>query len=759
VAAPLPVPVRMETAVVGGATLPLSAGALTLPAGTRDLDVRYAGLAFGRPEAVRYRVRLDGYDAAWRAPTHSTTATYTNLPPGRYTLRVEASLGGAWSAPATLDITRPPRFWETGLFVLLAVALMGLAGVALFRQRVRHLTKRQAVLENTVEARTVQLRANEVRLAEQAAALRRADAVKTRFLANLTHEFRTPLTLTFGPLDDLLADRYATVDEARPVLRRARRQGERLLRLINQLLDLARMDAEGIRLRPEHGDLAAFLRHRVALFGSRLEERGLAVHLDLPEAPILHAFDPRLLETAVLNLLANAVKFTEPGGTITVGARTDALGTATVWIRDTGVGIAPEHLPHVFDRFYQADGSNTRQHEGSGIGLALVQEVAALHGGTVSAESELGVGTTFTLRLPRLTGVAQPDAGGAAPPLQVSESTPPPGAETRALAPEDRAGHEATTGANGTAQAPREAVPGADAPESERPVVLVVEDSPDLRAYLRSHLDATYDVIEATDGAEGVRLALEHVPDLVLSDVMMPLLDGFAVLATLKTDPRTSHVPIVLLTARADAESRQLGLGEGADDYLAKPFDMGEVLARIANLIAQRRQLRALWDPRRSAPDVAGDGTEQPADVAEPNGPGAETVTSTVTSTVTPTVVARETAFLARVEAIVAARMTEVAFGADALAVALHMSARQLRRKLQSVCGTSPAAFIQQVRLRAAVALVEQGELTMGEVAAAVGFASASTFRKAFGRVYGCTPTAYVNARLQEQDGKAEPSA
>ncbi|MEM8599993.1 MAG: two-component regulator propeller domain-containing protein, partial [Bacteroidota bacterium] len=152
VAAPKPVPVRMETAVVGGATLPLSAGALTLPAGTRDLDVRYAGLAFGRPEAVRYRVRLDGYDAAWRAPTHSTTATYTNLPPGRYTLRVEASLGGAWSAPATLDITRPPRFWETGLFVLLAVALVGLAGVALFRQRVRHLTKRQAVLENTVEA-------------------------------------------------------------------------------------------------------------------------------------------------------------------------------------------------------------------------------------------------------------------------------------------------------------------------------------------------------------------------------------------------------------------------------------------------------------------------------------------------------------------------------------------------------------------------------------------------------------------------------
>ncbi|MEM6784041.1 MAG: ATP-binding protein [Bacteroidota bacterium] len=707
VAAPEPAPVVIEQVAAGGERLALTDEPLSLAGGTRDLDVTYTSLAFTRPETVRYRVRLDGFDDTWRAPTASQTATYTNLPPGRYTLQVEASLGGAWSKPATLDVVRLPRFWETGTFAASAALLLLIGVVVGVRQRVRRLTERQAVLERTVEARTVEVRANEARLAEQAStlrkqadALRAADAVKTRFLANLTHEFRTPLTLAVGPLDDLLEDRYASVDEARPVLRRARRNGRRLLRLLNQLLDLARMDADAVTLRRRYGDLAAFVRERVSIFGSALDEHDL--HLVLPTEPVRHAFDPKLLETAVVNLLGNAVKFTPEGGTITVTLHRDAFDTATLAVQDTGPGIPLEHLPHLFDRFYQVDASDTRAHEGSGIGLALVQEIATLHGGTVSVESEVGVGTTFALRLPSLD--ATEGNGAAVSRVEGGASNGPP--------------------SNTVPIAQLTAAPPTD---SDRPLLLIVEDSADLRVYLRSHLDATYEVLEAADGAEGVRLAREHVPDLVLSDVMMPTLDGFALLAALKADLSTSHVPIVLLTARADAESRLHGLVEGADDYLAKPFDVGELQARIANLIAQRRQLRARWQGDASARTVASAPSDEDSSVAVPAA-----------------VQAREAAFVERVEALVAERMAERAFGVDSLALALGMSTRQLQRKLGGLLGEAPAVLIQRVRLAHAARLLREGQ-RVRDAASAVGIASASTFRQAFRRTYGVAPSAYAS--------------
>ncbi|MEL7361590.1 MAG: two-component regulator propeller domain-containing protein, partial [Bacteroidota bacterium] len=402
--APLPpVPVRIESVEVRDSTWIPSSDPIVLPTGVHDVRIAYTSLAFERPETVRYRVRLDGYDDAWGPPTTERRAAYTNLPPGTYTLRIEASRGGAWSTPATLTLVRPPRFWETRVFAGLVLVVLGIAGMGLYRQRVRHLTRRQAALEATVEARTAEIRANEGRLAkqtarlslqttllaEQAAALRQADATKSRFLANLTHEFRTPLTLTFGPLDDLLGDRYTSVDEARPVLRRARRHGQRLLRLINQLLDLARMDAEAVLLQPTHVDLASFVRQRVAAFGSGLDAHTL--HLDLPADPLWHHCDTALLETALLNLLGNAVKFTPPGGHVSVRLRAETNGAgesvAVLAVQDTGPGIEPKHQPFVFERFYQVDASDTRAHEGSGIGLALVQEVVRLHGGSVAVES------------------------------------------------------------------------------------------------------------------------------------------------------------------------------------------------------------------------------------------------------------------------------------------------------------------------------------------------------------------------------------
>ena len=536
-------------------------------------------------------------------------------------------------------------------------------------------------LERRVEARTAELVASKAEVEAQADRLQEMDRLKTRFFANVSHEFRTPLTLLLGPIEDARAGRYGDLDpglEAQlPVMERNAR---RLLALINQLLDLAKLEAGGLDLDRRPADLADLARGVVATFASRAERGGVALLLDGPTA-LAAELDAPKVEGVLTNLLANALAFTEPGGKVRVGLEARG-GEAVLTVEDTGVGIAAESLPHVFDRFRQVDGSATRTHEGTGIGLALAKELVEMHGGTIAVESAVGFGTRFTVRLPR-------GAGGAVGPAE---------AEVVVAAPDD-------LGGDGTAPAP---------PGDDRPVVLVVEDNADLRAFVRGHLADRYRVVEAPDGAAGLEAARAHAPALVLSDVMMPEMDGVALTRALKADASLSDVPVVLLTARADEASVLGGLEAGADDYLAKPFSPAELRARVDNAVAARRQMRE----RYSDEVVVG-----PSRVVVPSA---------------------EAAFLEAVRDAAEAHLGDDAFGVERLAEAVGLSRRQLTRRLKDALGTAPGAFLRELRLARAAQLLGQGAGTVAEVAYAVGYRDPEHFSKQFRKAFGVTPSAYV---------------
>ena len=667
---PVPPPVHVEEVLVNDLPVAVDGGALRLGPDAERVEIRYTGLGFADPRRVRFRYQLEGQDEGWRDGGTRRSRTYDNLAPGRYTFRVTAAnADGVWNAePATLMLVVVPPWWRTPW----AMALWGLAlGAGLYggvRWRERSLTQRTEELEALVAERTAQVEA-------QAEQLRTMDRAKSQFFANLSHEFRTPLTLILGPIDRLLET--ADSDAERALLAGMQTQADRLLRLVNQLLDLSRLDAGGMPLRTRHADLAAFLRTLVGSFAGLADARGVTLDVRLDPPSLGLAFDAEKVEQIVGNLLANALRFTPVGGKVQLGLEDDDAH-ALVCVRDTGPGIPPEAIGRIFDRFYQAHPSTDGL--GTGIGLALARELTALHGGTLEVESAPGFGSTFTVRLPKSLSATAPDAPAPIPAIA------PIGVKT-----EDD---------------DEPAVPPADAP-----LVLIVEDHDDVRAFVRDVLRRRYRTTEAATGEEALDAARAERPDLVVSDVMMPGMDGVELVRRLRADDALAAVPVVLLTARADEESRLEGLGAGADDYLAKPFSAAELVARAENLIELRRALRA----RYSGEILVG-----PSKVAVPSA---------------------DTVFLDRVRAVVEEHIGNTAFGVEWLADEVHLSRRQLHRRLRALTGLSTVGFIRMMRLERASQLLEQRAGTVAEIARAVGFEDASYFARLFRQAYGRTPS------------------
>ena len=562
--------------------------------------------------------------------------------------------------------------------------------LALETERRQLVSAQNERLEATVQARTEEviqqnhtLAAQRDEISAQADRLRALDQEKTRFFTNITHEFRTPLTLMLGPAAQIAADTHepATRQQAQLVERNA----QRLLHLINQLLDLSRLEAGQQALCLAPGEAVGFVRGLVGSFESLAAQRGIAYSFEADPPTLPTRFDADKLEKVVVNLLSNAFKFTPSAGEVVVQLRVAGAAEVPDWleltVRDTGRGIAPEHLLHVFDRFYQADASDTRAHEGTGIGLALTKELVELHGGTLLLASALGRGTTATVRLPLLP--ATETALGQLPLAEVAVAEDWPAADAAAEPP---------------------AVP------AEAPLVLLIEDNADMRAYLRTVLAPDYHLLEAENGEAGLALAREHLPDLVLTDAMMPLLDGYGVCRALKQHERTSHIPVVLLTAKADLPSRLQGLDTGADAYLTKPFRREELLTQLRNLVQGRQQLQAAY--RRALAD------------APPPGP--------------PTM---EEAFLARVRQAVEAALDDETFDVETLARTLALSRTQLHRKLKALTGQAPSDLIRLVRLTRAHALLAGGTATVAEVAYQVGYGNPANFSTSFSRHFGYAPS------------------
>ncbi len=613
----LPPLVALEEATANDRAIPLQ-GTATLSPGLDKFEFHYAGLSLLAPEKVRYRYMLEGVDEDWVEAGTRREAFYTNLAPGTYTFRVKArNNDGVWSTEAaSVSFYLQPFFHQTPLFfVLCALGLILLAFVA-YRLRVGHLKRRERELVQLVEERTVDLRQEKERteealleteearreaerqkeiveeakavIEEQAEKLQEMDRIKTRFFNNISHEFRTPLTLNIGPLENALMGVYGPVsDEMRKRLEIMLRNSRLLLRLINQLLDVSKLESGKMELKVRHGNLVELLEGVVLSFTAFAEKKHLALTFQAEQESFSLNFDPGHLEKVFFNLLSNAVKFTPEQGRITVsichGApNTQGVEGETVEIRfqDSGPGIPEKDLPYIFDRFHQVDGTISKVQEGTGIGLSLVKELVELHGGTIRVESQVGRGTTFLVTLPKDTRHLEgflTEGDGA---LEQHEPISRGAMVEMAVFDDD---DEAAPGVNGNAALPPEA-----------PTVLVVDDNPEIRDYVAGCMRGTYHVVKAFDGKNALEKARQIRPDLIISDVMMPNMNGYELCQAVKADPALGHTPVILLTSRASLDEKIQGLEAGSDDYLTKPFSAKELLVRARNLLYLGMQQKAL---------------------------------------------------------------------------------------------------------------------------------------------------------------------
>lgn len=674
-------PEEDSTLQVDGA--PSIARALTVPHDHPPLTFEFSALHFASPSANRYAYRLEGLDSEWvETDAGNRRAVYTTLPPGRYAFRLKAANpDGLWSeSTSPLMLRVLPPWWQTW-WAYLAYAL---AAVLLWMltnwYRTRSLRARASELEAQVQSRTRELVEQREYVKSQAHQLEVLAETKDRLMTQISHEFRTPLTVILGPLDRLYG--AVTNESVRTYLATAKRNASRLLRLVDQMLSLARLKS-GYTEPTSPVRAAPVIRQAIAAFESLAVDRELDLAPETIEDLTLQTTVDALEKIAV-NLISNAIKFSQRRGQIRVSLRVCSAEVGTLVVSDTGRGIAAGDLPHIFEPFMR--GSDDAEHiPGSGLGLALVHELVTAHGGQVQVESTPDVGSTFRVSLPLATVPATRELGASA----TSE-------DARLVVAAMSAGDAAMTRSG-------QELPGEAS-------VLVIEDNPDMRAYLGQVLGHDYQVAFAGDGDAGLQAAFREVPDLVVCDIMLPGKDGYEICHALKTDDRTSHIPVILLTALEGRDDRLKGLAEKADDYLVKPFDEAELLQRIANLLALRTLLQ-----RRYARDLR---FEAPlADLSK-----------------------RDQAFLQRLARVVAAHYAESDFDVPGLASAMAAGERNLQRKLKALLGMTPAEYLREYRLQQAMELLRAGERP-GEVAFATGFVSQAHFSKCFRAQFGLSPS------------------
>lgn len=515
------------------------------------------------------------------------------------------------------------------------------------------------------------------------------DQMKSTFFTNISHEFRTPLTLIIGPIEDLLNDKKA--QKFREPLLYIHRNSKRLLQLINQLLDLSKLDVGNYQLNTSRDDIIPFVKQIVHSFSSMAHKKNILLETevdprlknDLRNETVWFYFDEDVLEKILTNLLANAFKFTPADGNIIVSICLSENGMLELKVEDTGTGIPSEKLPFIFDRFYQADDSHKKQYEGTGIGLALVKELVELHKGKITVKSTINSGTTFSCYFPfNKKNLSKNTAINKAlfeNPVEVITET-------------ENVGHE-------------ENVNGSQAS------VLIVEDQQDVRKYIRSKLADIYTVLEAKNGREGFEMARQHIPDLVISDVMMPEMDGFELCQQLKTDDFTSHIPVILLTARAEDSDKLSGLKTGADAYLIKPFNSKELLLRVHNLIELRNKLRKKFSGKLIV---------KPSEI---------------------TVTSQDSQFMQRLLDTVEKHISDEKFSVEELGHEFGMSSSQINRKLKAIINQSAGTFIRTIRMERAMELLKNDQATIAEIAYETGFTEPAYFSRVFKNHFGISPS------------------
>ncbi|MCB0561082.1 MAG: response regulator [Lewinellaceae bacterium] len=626
----------------------------------------FTGLEFTNPSENQYRYQLVGIDKSWVFSGTHREARYNSVPPGKYTFQVEAANSdGTWSEePAIVRVIISPPWWSRWWAYILFTALFFALLMLIYRYQV----KRRAALE-------------------EAKRLKEIDLLKTRLYTNITHEFRTPLTVILGMAGQVVQKPERWFREGMEMITR---NGQNLLTLVNQMLDLRKIESGVMQVDMQLGDVVTYLKYVTESFHSFAESKQISLHFFSTMPELRMDFDEDKLLKILSNLLSNAIKYTPGGGTIYVLIGTkieEGQEFVEARVKDTGIGIPADKQARIFDRFYQVDDTATRKGEGLGVGLALTQELVKLLNGTISVQSEPGKGSEFLVQLPvtRTATVHKPFQ-------------------------KEKVDQVAGQFKVGDSEGSNEALL-LDGDGNGKPLALVIEDNKDVVRYLQACLEQDYSVLAANSGKTGIEMAIDQVPDIIISDVMMPEKDGFEVTATLKNDERTSHIPIILLTARTATEDRITGLERGADAYLGKPFNREELMVRMEKMIQLRKRLQERYASLNPEP--------------EPSNPSWD----------------MEDAFVQKVREVVEAHLDDPDFSVEALSGEVFLSRTQVHRKLKALTGQSTGHFIHSVRLHHALHLLQTTGLSVTEIAFDVGFKDPSYFSKVFTAEFGKAPS------------------
>lgn len=647
----------------------------------QNFSIDFVALNYSAPRETRYSYMLEGFDKTWSPPGHARTAVFSNLDPGTYCFRVKASGDdGAWNTPAkNITIIIQPPFYLTRTAWFLYVLAAGLLLWAIRYRGIQKLKNKFAIEQERLQVKQMIEQKN-----RDAAQLRAFEEAKVKYLMNVSHEFRTPVSLIVGPVETLLQQEGDPAKKNQLSL--IKRNARRLLNLVNQVLDFRQLEAHETKLYPSEGDLIAFINELVVSFKDISERKHIHFTFSTTLDRYYTAFDGEKIERILFNLLSNAFKFTPRGGDISLSIEKSNTEGISIAVKDTGVGIDKSATGQVFDRFFQAPADGVLN-QGSGIGLSITREFVKLHGGSIEAESISGKGSTFTVQLP----------------LPLMEE---PVQAKHALYDNSILLEK----------------PAHDTPASEMLTLLLVEDNEDFRYYLKDNLRHHYKIVEAADGKEGWQKALAAHPQVIVSDISMPYMDGIELCQKIKSDKRTGHIPVILLTALTGDAHQLKGLETGANDYLTKPFNFQILNARIKNLFELNQSLKNTYTRQLKivSPEI--------------------------------TVESEDDKLMRAVAAYIEDNLNSTKLSVEDLSRHVCMSRGTFYSKIVALTGETPVEYIRSVKLNKAAALLENSDMKIAQIGYAVGFTTPNYFARAFKTKFNMLPSEYLQFKRQ---GKA----
>jgi signal transduction histidine kinase/ligand-binding sensor domain-containing protein/DNA-binding response OmpR family regulator len=658
---------------------------LTLTHSENVFTIEFAALNFFNPNKVKHQYMMEGFDKDWLDADNTTRkATYTNLDGGDYIFKVRAvSQEGKWAPDyISLKIKVLPPFWKSTIAYFIYILLI--AGMLFFMRR-RGIQKIRKQFEIEKEKREAKLLIEQER--QEARRMHELDIMKIKFFTNVSHEFRTPLSLIMAPVDKIL--KHTVVEEQRDQLKMINRNAKRLLNMVNQLLDFRKMEVQELRLHARNGDFISFIKEMVYSFSDVAEKKHITLVFDSEIQSLTISFDHDKIERIIFNLLSNAFKFTPDGGHVSVLLamieKTPQKRLLEIKVIDTGIGIPLDKQDKIFERFFQNEVPGTMVNQGSGIGLSITKEFVKLHNGKISVESEPGKGSYFTILLP-VDLASEEQVSANEPELPVVAITEAP---DWVQARSDNAIKKLT--------------------------VLLVEDNEDFRFYLKDNLNDTFNIIEAANGKEGWQKTLALHPNLVVSDISMPEMNGIDLCRKIRNDKRTSHIPVVLLTAVTGEELQLQGLETGANDYLTKPFNFEILTSKLKNILAIQQDMRKTYQKQL---DV------KPTEIE---------------------IESFDEAFIKKAVQVIEKNIGNSDFSVEELSSELCVSRVTLYKRALALTGKSPVDLIRSIRLKRAAQLLESSQLTISQISYKVGFKSQKYFVRCFKAEFNCLPSAYAS--------------